>query len=221
MAAITRPAPTSTTLPEEVTSFRNIQSTFPGIYSSGFTLLSEVSGMIQRMRLETEIYPTLKVEENKETIKSHEVTYRDIQEAVTRYRETLESVNGQIARAIKLCTDVPQKDVRSFNESASTTVKVYDFCQKILPTLHDWHSQGTLLNKRFTLVMSQDHKHYDDSIRNFSQAINPSSWSLGGIASSLTSLLFSQPEAAAAAADGKDPAPAAKDAAVVVEKKTP
>ena len=194
MAAVSRSSSGTHALPEEVISFRNIQATFPGIFEDGLKLLAEVAGKIQVMRLETELFPTLRVETNKETLKSHERAYKEIQPSVVKYIQTLESVTEQIQRAIQCCTDVTQKDVRCFTDRELGALKVHDFCQKILPTLHDWHSEGTLLHKRFTLVMTKDYKHYNESIVNFEQTINPRSWTLGGIASSLSSLLFSQTE---------------------------
>ena len=79
MAAVSRSSSGTHALPEEVISFRNIQATFPGIFEDGLKLLAEVAGKIQVMRLETELFPTLRVETNKETLKSHERAYKEIQ----------------------------------------------------------------------------------------------------------------------------------------------
>lgn len=195
MASVARMSSVVKALPEEVQSFQNIQSTFPSVYTEGLKLLAELAGKIQLMRLETELFPTLKVEETKDAIKAHEKVYREVKDLVETYRETLESVNGQISRAIQLCSEVPQKDIRSFSDKDKEVVKVYEFCQRILPSLHDMHSQGLLLEKRIRLVLTQDYKHYNESIVKFTQVINPSSWTFTGIASSLSSLLFTQGEA--------------------------
>lgn len=209
MAAAARSTVGTHALPEEVISYRNIQATFPGIFEDGLKLLAEVAGKIQVMRLETELFPTLRVETNKETLKSHERVYKEIQPSVEKYIQTLESVTEQIQRAIQCCTDVTQKDVRSFTDRELGALKVHDFCQKILPTLQDWHSEGTLLHKRFSLIMTKDYKHYNESIVNFEHTINPTSWTLGGIASSLSSLLFSQTESE----KGAETQPVVKDGA--------
>lgn len=203
MSAIPTSYDLKMTMPEEVTSYRNIQSSFPGIYSSGKDLLADLAAKIQLMRLETEMFSQLQVESNKEEITSHEKSFKDVAENVAKFRETLESVNGQLERAISLCSEVPLKDVRSFADSDKTTVKVYDFCQKIIPELRDWHTQGSMLNKRFSLLLDYDRKNYTESITNFTQVVHPSSWSLGSIASSFSSYLFSQPQVSEVKVDDK------------------
>lgn len=173
-------------LPEEVSSFKNIEGTFPQIFSDGTVLLAELAGRIQIMRLETEIFPYLKKEEGKGAIKANEPTYSELSERVFSYREALYSVNGQIERAIDLCTKVPAKDVRSFSLD-DETLKVYDYCQRILPTLHDWYTQGTLLDKRFMLVMTRDYKNYNESITNYKSVVSPTSSFLTSVASTFSS----------------------------------
>lgn len=180
-------------LPEEVSSYKNIEDTFPGIFEDGKALLADLAGKIQLMRLENEIFPNLKLEGGKTEIKEKELYYQEYSEKVAEYRQTLESVNGQIERAIELCAKVPSKDVRAFTFEDST-IKVYDYCQRILPTLHDWYIQGTLLDKRFMLIMTKDYKNYTESMSNFSATVNPSSSIFSGVASYVSSFVFRSAE---------------------------
>jgi hypothetical protein len=182
--------------PEEYTSYQNIAESFPPVFEEGKRLLAEVAGKIQIMRLETEIFPQLTVDGNKGQIKDNERLYCSIEKQVAEFRETLQSINGQILRAISLCGSVPSSDIRSFELNATAT-KVFDFCQRSLPTLNDWRLQGALLDKRFELVMTKDYKHYTESIGNYKAAITPSSGFFGTFSSTLTNL-FSRAEAAVA-----------------------
>jgi hypothetical protein len=153
--------------PEEAAIFDNIATTFPKIYQDGIDLLEETAGKIQVMRLATEIFPFLKIEENKDSIR----------EKVEKYRASLKSVNGQIIRAIELCSKVPESDVRVWQQE-TLAFRVYDVCQEYLPKLRDWNIHGTLLDKRFGLIMEHDQKHFNDSMSKFSSTVNPSSTSL-------------------------------------------
>lgn len=211
----------SVAIPEEVSLFKNIQSTFPDTYLSGTELLQLVAGKIQLMRLETEIFPSLALEENKQDIKSREKEYVDISSSVAKYKETLESLNGQIDRAIKLCSDVPGKDVRSFAESEQTSTRVYDFCQKILPSLKDWHTKGTLLHKRFDLLFNYDKKNYTESIGNFSKVINPPTWSFEGLVSSLSSFVYASEPAPVKEAPSQVDSQIVPSSTADLEKKNP
>lgn len=183
-------------IPEEYTSYVNIEASFPPVFEDGKRLLWELAGKIQIMRLETELFPQLTVESNKEVIKSKEKEYIDIQKQVADFRATLQSINGQIQRAISLCDAVPNSDIRSFELNRATT-KVYDFCRKSLPTLNDWSLQGTLLDKRFDLVMTRDYKHYTESIGNYQATINPAYTFLSSLTSTIGNLFSSRIEAVA------------------------
>ncbi len=195
MATVTRSTLTKQITPEEYTSYQNIAESFPPVFEHGKCLLAELAGKIQIMRLETEIFPSLTVEGNKDRIKTKEHEYCLIERQVAEFRATLQSINGQIHRAISLCGAVPASDIRFF-ELNCTATKVYDFCQRSLPTLNDWSLQGSLLDKRFELVMTKDYKHYNESLGNYKAAINPSSSFFGAFSSTLSSL-FSKTEAAA------------------------
>ena len=177
MASALRPRlQESALIPEEASSFKNIEATFPKIYDDGKELLEQTAGKIQVMRLETEIFPSLTIEENKDLIRHKESEYKQISEDVAEYRRSLQTVNGQIQRAIDLCSQVPVADVREWQQEEA--VKVYDLCQKYLPILKDWKIHGTLLDKRFELIMAYDPKHYADSMVKFSSTVNPSSSTL-------------------------------------------
>jgi|GEM_PF-2461050 len=163
--------------PEEAAIFDNIAATFPKIYQEGIDLLEETAGKIQVMRLATEIFPLLRIEENKDSIRSKEPEFRGISEKVENYIASLKSVNGQIIRAIELCSKVPDSDVRVWQQE-TLAFRVYDVCQEYLPKLRDWNIHGTLLDKRFGLIMEQDQKHFKDSMSKFSSTVNPTSTSL-------------------------------------------
>lgn len=194
MANVARAALTRGINPEEFTSYQNILETFPPVFEEGKQILSDLAGKIQIMRLETEMFPRFTVESNKDLVKSKEKQYVDLQRSVSEYRTTLQSINGQIRRSISLCEQVPESDIRSF-ELDSTATKVYDFCIKSLPTLQDWYLQGTLLDKRFELIMTKDYKHYNESIGNYQTTINPSSGFLSSITATFTSLWGAKAEA--------------------------
>lgn len=185
--------------PEEFTSYQNIEDSFPPVYDEGKQLLALMAGKIQIMRLETEIFPQLLVENNKALIQQNEREYIDLQLQVAHFREKLQSINGQIERAINLCNKVPNSDIRSF-DYLQTSTKVYDFCRQALPTLQDWHIQGTLLDKRFDLVLNKDPKHYHDSMSKFSETIKPSAGIFTALTSTFSQLWGYATEASAASA---------------------
>lgn len=176
MASALRNRFSQKSIPEEASSFYNIQESFPNLFEDGKRLLQQTAGKIQVMRLETEIFP-LTIEVNRELIRHRQAEYKQIGKDVEKYRESLKTVNGQIKRAIDLCSQVPVSDVRVW-EKEDLAVRVYDLCQEYLPILRDWQTHGTLLDKRFHLVMTQDQKHYEDSMLHFSSTVNPSSSSL-------------------------------------------
>ena len=185
--------------PEEFTSYQNIEDTFPPVYEEGKQLLALVAGKIQIMRLETEIFPQLLVEDNKALIQQNERDYIELEHKVAHFREKLQSINGQIERSINLNNKVPNSDIRSF-EYLHTTTKVYDFCRQALPTLQDWYVQGTLLDKRFDLVLNKDPKHYHDSMTKFSEIIKPSTGIFSAFTSTFSQLWGYATEASAAPA---------------------
>lgn len=169
-------------MPEEASSYRNIEATAPGVFEEGFELLAKTAGKIQHMRLETEIFPLLTRTDNKELIKSKEAQYKDIASDVSTYRKVLQTVNGQIERAIEHCSKVPQTDERVWQQG-DEAVKVYDLCQGYLPVLKDWNVKGTLLEKRLDLVMNCDKKNYCESMVRFSELVNPKASSFFGAVS--------------------------------------
>lgn len=159
-------------LPEESSTFKNIQETFPIMYEEGINLLQQFAGTIQVMRLATEIFPFLGEKENKEAIQTKEAEFRQISKNVEEYRQSLKTVNGQIKRAIDLCSNVPESDVRVWKEG-ETAVRVYDLCKEYLPKLRDWQVHGNALEKRFELLMTSDQKNYQDSMNKFSLTVAP------------------------------------------------
>ena len=184
-------------VPAQVSSFQNRCDLFPGILDKGLNLLRSVAASVQQIRYQIDFITELSKLPANEQFNSNllEVisgTQSEVNkhEEIRHYNQILADEMTELSNTIDICertpktstTEVTQHDLVSYKNPthqviekslSESSLRIYNYCQSILPTLYLYRIQGSVLQGRIKTLMDATVKGYNTSSAEFITVSSP------------------------------------------------